>query len=87
MASPDIFESHNRLLFRVLMTDSRVGLTFAHLASEAVVGSEKRIPNQMNVHKVYGIVLSVRQNESLCGGESGGGRRSGQIEICTRSIG
>jgi hypothetical protein len=67
------------ICFEALMTDSRVGLTFAHLASEAVVGSEKRIPNQMNVHKVYGIVLSVRQNESLCGGELGTGRRSGQI--------
>jgi len=42
----------------------------------------------MNARNAYGIVLNVSsQDESPCGGESGTGRRSGQIEICTRSIG
>ena len=46
-----------------------MGLTFA-LASEAVVGSEKRTRNQMNARNAFGIVLSVSSKTSLSAVES-----------------
>jgi len=61
----DSFETTNRLRFEALMTDSRVGLTFAHLASEAEAGSEKRIRNQANARKAYDAVLSISSTASL----------------------
>jgi hypothetical protein len=61
----DSFETNNRLRFEALMTDSRVGLTFAHLASQAAAGSEKRIRNQANARKAYDTVLTVSGTTSL----------------------
>ena len=61
----DTFETNNRLRFEALMTDSRVGLTFAHLASEAAAGSDKRIRNQANARKAYDTVLNVSGTTSL----------------------
>ena len=69
MASPDIFESHNRLLFRVLMTDSHVGLTFANLAAEADPGSDKRIRNQANARKAYDTVLTISRRTEMSDAE------------------
>jgi hypothetical protein len=68
----DSFETNNRLRFEALMTDSRVGLTFARLASEAAVGSEKRIRNQGNARKAYDAVLSLSRKSSLSAVESQG---------------
>ena len=62
----DSFETNNRIRFEALMTDSRVGLTFAHLASEAVVGSEKRTRNQLNARKAYDAVLSMSRTPRRC---------------------
>jgi len=64
------FGSNNRIRFEALMTDSRVGLTFAHLASEAAAGSEKRIRNQANARKAYDAVLSISSKTSLSAMES-----------------
>ena len=61
----DSFETNNRLRFEALMTDSRVGLTFAHLASKAAAGSEKRLRNQANARKAYDTVLNVSGTTSL----------------------
>jgi hypothetical protein len=47
------------------MTDSRVGLTFADLASKAEAGSDKRIRNQANARKAYDTVLNVSGTTSL----------------------
>ena len=66
MSQPlDNFETNNRLRFEALMTDSRVGFTFAHLASKAAAGSEKRIRNQANARKAYDAVLSGSRKMSL----------------------
>ena len=65
MASPDIFEGHNRLHFRVLRTDCRVGLTFAVLASGSAAGSAKRIRNQANARKAFNAVLSHSRKASF----------------------
>ena len=61
----DLFDTSNRLRFKALRTDSRVGLTFATLASEAAPGSEKRIRNQANARKAYDAVLSGSRKMSL----------------------
>ena len=61
----DSFETNIRLRFEALMTDSRVGLTFARLASEAAAGSEKRIRNQANARKAYDTVLSLSRKIDL----------------------
>ena len=61
----DNFENNNRLQFRVLRTDSRVGLTFAVLACEAPEGSERRIRNQSNARKAYDTVLSFSRKTSF----------------------
>ena len=61
----DIFETNTRLRFDALMIDSRVGLTFATLASEAASGSEKRIRNQANARRAYDAVLRASDDTSF----------------------
>jgi len=65
----DLFETSNQLLFEALRTDTKVGLTFSALASEAAESSERRIRNQMNARKAYDTVLSVGKKTSLSGAE------------------
>ena len=60
----DSFKLANRLQFKALRTDSRIGLTFATLASGAA-GTEKRIRNQANARKAYDAVLSGSRKMSL----------------------
>jgi hypothetical protein len=65
-----IVATSKRILFESLRTDSRVGLTFAALASQAAEGSTKRMRNQANARKAYDTVLGVSKQTRLNNAEA-----------------
>lgn len=60
----DLLDISNRNRFEALRTDTKVGLTFATLASEAAEGSATRTRNLANARKAYDTVL--RLSKRLC---------------------
>jgi hypothetical protein len=49
----DLFDTSTRILFRSVITDLEVGLTFARIASSKPDGSEDRSRNQTQARKAY----------------------------------
>jgi len=53
----DLFAICSQTRLRTLTIDTKVGLTFARVASEAAEGSEKRRRNKANARRAYDSVL------------------------------
>jgi hypothetical protein len=58
-------ESNKQKRFEALKLDTKVGMTFATLASEAAEGSEKRTRNQNNARAAYQTVLRLSKKLKL----------------------